>query len=320
MSARLAGQRVLQAIPTLLLITVISFILLHVAPGGPAQIMLGDRATPALVRQINHSLGLDKPLYQQYGIWIWQYLHGNFGYSYAYHQSVISLIGQNLPHTLILVLSAIILSHVLAIIVGSLQAYWRNSVGDHLATAVIYFLYAMPPFWLGLVLISIFAVRFRLLPSGGFSDTLSTTPSLGSILIHLILPATTLLLVTVAGWSRYMRASMSRVLIEDYVRTARSKGAGEGRVVVRHALKNAMLPLITLGGFSIPALFSGALVIEVIFNYPGMGLLFWNAANQRDYPVLLGIIVIVGFLTVLGNLLADLLYAWADPRINLQNG
>lgn len=217
-------------------------------------------------------------------------------------------------------LSAIILSHVLAIIVGSLQAYWRNSVGDHLATAVIYFLYAMPPFWLGLVLISIFAVRFRLLPSGGFSDTLSTTPSLGSILIHLILPATTLLLVTVAGWSRYMRASMSRVLIEDYVRTARSKGAGEGRVVVRHALKNAMLPLITLGGFSIPALFSGALVIEVIFNYPGMGLLFWNAANQRDYPVLLGIIVIVGFLTVLGNLLADLLYAWADPRINLQNG
>lgn len=318
MSLRYAGQRVLQSIPTLLLITVVSFVLLHIAPGGPAQIMLGQFATPKLIAQINHSLGLDKPLYQQYGIWLWQYLHGNFGFSYYYHQSVISLIGENLPHTLILVLSAIILSHILAIIVGAAQAYWRNSIPDHVATTIIYFVYAMPPFWLGLVLISIFAIRLRWLPSGGFDNPLSTTPAFGSILSHLILPGTTLLLVTVAGWSRYMRASMSRALIEDYVRTARSKGATEGRVVIRHALRNAMLPLITLGGFSVPALFSGALVIEVIFNYPGMGLLFWNAANQRDYPVLLGIIVIVGFLTVLGNLIADLLYAWADPRIQLE--
>ncbi|MGH7921698.1 MAG: ABC transporter permease [Candidatus Dormibacteraceae bacterium] len=320
MNAHLFLRRVLQTIPTLFLITVVSFVLLHVAPGGPAQIMLGDRSTPALVHQINHSLGLDKPLYQQYAIWLWQYLHGNFGYSYDYHQSVISLIGQNLPHTLILVITAIAFSHVLAIIVGSAQAYWRNSIGDHLTTAAIYFLYAMPTFWLGLVLVSIFAIRFGWLPSGGFSDTLSTTPSFGSILTHLVLPGLTLLLVTVAGWSRYMRASMSRVLVEDYIRTARSKGAAEWRVVGKHALKNAILPLITLGGFSIPALFSGALIIEVIFNYPGMGLLFWNAANQRDYPVLLGIIVIVGLLTVLGNLLADLLYGWADPRIKVQSG
>lgn len=320
MNPQFVARRLLQTIPTLFLITVVSFVLLHVAPGGPAEIMLGDRATPALVKQINHSLGLDKPLYQQYGIWLWQYLHGNFGYSYDYHQSVISLIGENIPHTLILVVSAILLSHVLAIVIGSAQAYWRNTVGDHVATAIIYFLYAMPTFWLGLVLVSIFAIRFGWLPSGGFADNLSSTPTLPSILTHLVLPALTLLLVTVAGWSRYMRASMSRVLVEDYIRTARSKGGSEWRVVARHALKNAILPLITLGGFSLPTLFSGALIIEVIFNYPGMGLLFWNAANQRDYPVLLGIIVIVGLLTVFGNLLADLLYGWADPRIELQNG
>lgn len=317
MTARYVLRRGLQAIPTMFLITVASFILLHVAPGGPAEIMLGDRATPALVQQINHSLGLDRPLYVQYAIWLWQYLHGNFGYSYDYHQSVISLIGQNLPHTLILVLSAIVLSHVLAIIVGAAQAYWRNSVADHVATAIVYILYAMPTFWLGLVLVSIFAIRFGWLPAGGFSDTASVSPDAGSVLSHLVLPALTLLLVTVAGWSRYMRASMSRVLVEDYIRTARGKGGSEKHVVGIHALKNAILPLITLGGFSVPALFSGALVIEVIFNYPGMGLLFWNAANQRDYPVLLGIIVIVGLLTVLGNLVADLLYGWADPRIKL---
>jgi peptide/nickel transport system permease protein len=281
--------------------------------------MLGDHATPRLVHQIDHSLGLDKPLYVQYAIWLWQLLHGNLGYSYDYQQSVISLIGQNLPHTLLLVLSAIALSHLLAIVVGTAQAYWRNSIPDHAATAILYFLYAMPTFWLGLVLVSIFAIRLGWLPAAGFADATSVTPTVGSILTHLVLPGLTLLLVTVAGWSRFMRASMSRVLVEDYIRTARSKGASQWRVLTRHALKNAILPLITLGGFSIPALFSGALVIEVIFDYPGMGLLFWNAANQRDYPVLLGIVVIVGVLTILGNLIADLLYGWADPRISYES-
>lgn len=313
--ARYALHRVIESIPTLFLITALSFLLIHLAPGGPAEVMLGNKASPQMIAEINRALGLNKPLYVQYGIWVWNLLHGNLGYAYTYHQTVLSLIELNLPRTILLVVVAIMVSHVIAIALGIFQAYRRNTAVDHAITGITYFLYSMPTFWLGLILVSIFALRLGWFPAAGFSNPYVTNPSWGDILHHLVLPASVLILVTVAGWSRYMRTAMSETLIQDFVRTARAKGASELRVLLRHALKNAVLPLITLAGVSVPALFSGALIIEVIFDYPGMGLLFWNAAQNRDYPILLGIVVMVGVLTIAGNLLADLLYSWADPRI-----
>jgi peptide/nickel transport system permease protein len=185
-------------------------------------------------------------------------------------------------------------------------------------TALLYFLYAMPTFWLGVLMVSIFSITLGWFPSGGLYNPLLTQPTIGSYVDHLILPASVLVIGSVAGWGRYMRSSMSETLVQDYIRTARAKGLSERAILVRHALKNSLLPLITLMGMSLPGLFSGALIIEIIFDYPGMGLLFWNAAQQRDYPILLGIVIMVGVLTILGNLLADLLYAVVDPRIQYQ--
>lgn len=312
---RYAARRLVESVPTLVLLTMLSFLLLHIAPGGPAAVMLGQKATPQLIAEINRNLGLDRPLYVQYGIWLWHLVHGNLGYAYTYDQSVMQLIGLNLPHTLLLVLTAIAISHLFAIALGIYQAYRRNRPSDHAITAVTYFLYSMPTFWLGIVLVSVFALGLNWFPVGGFAAPYDPTPTLGMVVDHLVLPAATLALVTVAGWSRFMRTSMSDALTQDYIRTARAKGASDLRMLVRHALKNALLPLITLAGLSVPALFSGALIIEVVFNYPGMGLLFWTAAQNRDYPILLGITVLVGVLTIAGNLLADLAYAWVDPRI-----
>ena len=216
--------RLFQAVPTLTLLSIISFLLIHVVPGGPAVVMLGDKATPALVAQINRSLGLNKPLWMQYGIWLGQLLRGNLGYAYSYHQSVASLIAINLPRTLILVVTAIAISHVIAIIVGIYQAAHRDQPIDHMLTALLYFLYAMPTFWLGVLMVSIFSITLGWFPSGGLYNPLLTQPTIGSYVDHLILPASVLVIGSVAGWGRYMRSSMSETLVQDYIRTARAKG------------------------------------------------------------------------------------------------
>ncbi len=308
-------QRFVQAIPSLIGITIIGFFLVHVVPGGPAQAMLGPKATPLRIAQINREFGLNRPLPVQYITWLGQLLHGNLGTSYYYNKSVLSLILINMPRTLSIVGISVILAHILSIILGSIQAYFHDSKFDYGMTALTYFFYSMPSFWLGIMIILFFSINLGWFPSGGLSNPLNPNPGFGSWLSHTTLPVLTLILVTVAGWGRYMRTSMTEHLVQDYVRTARSKGLKESVVVFKHALRNSVLPLITLLGFSLPSLFSGALLIEVIFNYPGMGLLFWDAANQRDYPIILGIVVITGFLTIIGNLLADLLYGLVDPRI-----
>lgn len=308
-------RRIVEAIPTLFLLTLLGFLLIHIVPGGPATAMLGDQATPALVAQINHSLGLDKPLLVQYSIWLGHIVRGDFGYAYTYHETVWRLIQDNLPRTLLLVVAAILISHAVAVAVGIYQATHRNTWIDHALTGAVYFLYSMPSFWLGIILVSVFAYKVGWLPAGGIANPTDPHPTPVAIALHLVLPVSTLTLLTVAGWSRYVRSSMTEALVQDYIRTAQAKGLSRGRLLVRHAFKNALLPLITLVGLSLPFLFSGAVIIESVFNYPGMGLLFWDAAGSRDYPILLAIVVIVGVLTVLGNLLADVLYAWADPRI-----
>ncbi len=308
-------QRFVQAIPSLIGITIIGFFLVHVVPGGPAQAMLGPKATPLRIAQINREFGLNRPLPIQYVTWLGQLLHGNLGTSYYYNESVFSLIMTNMPRTLSLVGIGIVVAHIVSILLGSVQAYYHDTKFDYIVTAITYFFYSMPIFWLGIIIILLFSINLNWFPSGGLSNPLNPNPGFGSWVDHTTLPVLTLVLGTIAGWGRYMRTSMTEHLVQDYVRTARSKGVKESVVVLKHALRNSVLPLITLLGMALPNLFSGALLIEVIFNYPGMGLLFWDAANQRDYPIILGIVVITGFLTIIGNLLADLLYGLVDPRI-----
>lgn len=307
--------RLIQAIPAMIGITIIGFFLVHIVPGGPAQAMLGAKATPQKIAEIDRIYGLNKPIFVQYGIWMLQLLHGNLGTSYFYNQSVWSLIRINMPRTLGIVGISIIIAHVCSVVLGSMQAYWKNSVFDYLVTTVTYFFYAMPFFWLGIIMVLVFSVDLNWFPSGGLSNPLNPNPGFGSWVAHSTLPIVTLVIGTIAQWAQYMRTSMDETLIQDYVRTARSKGLGESMVVMKHALRNSILPLITLLGFALPNLFAGALFVEVVFNYPGMGLLFWNAAIQRDYPIILGIVVLTGILTIFGNLLADLLYGLIDPRI-----
>jgi peptide/nickel transport system permease protein len=312
---RYAARRIVEAIPALLGVSLISFLLLHIVPGNVARIMLGDKYTFARARALDHSLGLDKPLWQQYLIWLNNLLHANMGYSYAYHIPVWTLIMENLPHTLTLVLVSIMVAHLFALCLGTVQAYYHDGWFDRVVTIITYFLYAMPTFWLGILLVQWFAIDLGWFPSGGISNPLVATPSFGDIVYHLVLPCTALIVTSLAGWARYMRSSMMETLLQDFVRTARAKGLGEPRVVFVHALRNSVLPLITLFGLSLPGLFAGALFIEEIFNYPGMGLLYWNAVNDRDFPIILGVTMFLGALTVLGNLIADLLYALVDPRI-----
>lgn len=308
-------RRLLEAIPAFVGICVITFVLLHLIPGGPAQAVLGPHYSPARVAALNRSLGLNKPIWVQFGIWFGNLLQGNLGTSYTYNQPVLQVILQALPHTLELVVSSIIVAHLLSIILGAFQGYYRGTWFDHALTTITFFFYSMPTFWLGILMVLFFAIDLGWFPANGISSATALHPGLGSLVDHLVLPATTLILVTVAGWMRYMRSSMVDAMVQDYIRTARAKGLSELRVVFKHALRNSLLPLITLLGLSLPSLFAGALVLEEIFNFPGMGLLFWTAAYQRDYPILLGITVIVGVLTIIGNLLADVLYSLVDPRI-----
>lgn len=314
--SRYIVRRVLEAIPALLGITIVSFLLMHVIPESPVRVLLGNHYTAARAAMLSKNLGLNKPLVVQYLIWLWKVLHGNFQYSYVFNQPVTKLIMQALPHTLELVALAVMLAHIGAIVLGTLMAYKANSVFDQVMTLVLYLLYSMPAFWLGILLIKLFAFHLGWFPSGGIVNPNDPNPNFWSYVYHLVLPCVTLGLTSIAGWARYMRSAVIDSLVQDYVRTARSKGAAEFRVLFVHALRNSVLPLITLFGMSLPALMGGAVVVEEIFNYPGMGLLFWNAAGQTDYPVLLAIVVFLGAITILGNLLADILYALVDPRIS----
>jgi peptide/nickel transport system permease protein len=264
------------------------------------------------VASFNHTYGLDQPVPVQFADYVVALGHGDLGFSYKRNQSVLTLVGEYLPVTLVLMVISTVLAVLVAIPVGMVQAVRRNRPEDHLMTGILFVFYSMPVFWLGLILIVIFAVNLGWLPSGGPQGGLATYPGQ---LERLILPIATLTLVTIALFSRYLRSAMIESLVQDYVRTARAKGASLNRVMLRHVLPNSLFSTITLLGLSIPYIFSGALIVEALFNYPGMGLLFWNAAQSRDYPVVLGVTLVVALATVLGNLAADLVYAVADPRV-----
>jgi peptide/nickel transport system permease protein len=307
-------RRFLQAVAVVWLVTVITFILLKALPGGPVRAMLGTRASNlALVAALTKQLGLDKPVWQQYWNWLDALLHGNLGFSYYWNQTVGALLTERLPKTVLLVGLSTVLALVIAVPYGIIQAVRRNKVADHAGTAFSFLFYGMPVYLTGIILINVFAIELHAFPSEGAQGA-----SIGSFFADfnaMVLPLATLTLLTLALFTRYMRSSTLDQLTQDYVRTARAKGAGEGRILYRHILRNALIPIATLIGLSLPAIFSGALVTEYLFNYPGMGLLFYQSAEVEDYPTLLGITVIVALATVVGSLLADVLYAVLDPRV-----
>jgi peptide/nickel transport system permease protein len=304
-------RRLAQTVVVTLIVSVVVFLLLHALPGGLVRAQLGPRATDFQVHSLEVQEGLLKPLPVQYGIWLWNALHGNLGFSYKLNQSVGTLLVEYLPRTLLLVGSALVLAVIIAVPMGMLQGLRRNHVEDHALTATMLAFYSMPSFLLGVILIVVFSLWINVLPS-----TASNYGSgFGTDFVDLVLPVLTLCLGNVSYFSRYMRAATIDNLLSDYVRTANAKGATTKRILARHVLRNSISSTITLLGLSLPYVLSGSLIVEALFNFPGIGLLFWDAAQDRDFPVLLGVVLIVTVATIVGNLFADLAYAWIDPRV-----
>ena len=306
-------RRLAQAVIVLLGLTVLVFVLEHMIPGSLARAILGPRASAGEIAAFDRVNGLDRSVVSQYLTFLSHLLHGNLGYSYRLNQSVDSLVVHELPNDLILVGIALFFALAIAIPLGIAQAVRRNRALDHVATGVSFLLYSMPSYWLGLLLIATFAIGVHVFPPEA-----PQAASPAGVLADpraLVLPVITLTLVNVALFGRYMRSAAVDTLAQDYVRVARSKGLPQRAVLLRHVLRNSLVPVVTLLGLSVPAVLTTGLVVEYVFNFPGLGLTYFNAAVNADYPVELGITVIVGIATVLGSLLADLAYAVLDPRV-----
>jgi peptide/nickel transport system permease protein len=307
-------RRIFQAIVVLIGVTFLTFILAHVIPGGPARAALGARATPGQLASFNAHNGYDLPIWDQ----LWRYFEGvvvhlNLGYSYKANQTVTSLISSRLPKTLVLLGISTTFAVIVAVPLGILQVVRRFKPIDYVLTALSFIFYAMPAFLLGTLLILYLAIDLKWFPIS--APNASTVGGLLSDPRGLVLPVLTLSAITIASFSRYMRSSMMEAMAEDYIRTARAKGAGTYRVLFRHGLRNALIPIITLLGLSLPTIVGGALITETVFNFPGMGLLTTNAALNDDVPLLLGTTLVAAAATVVGSLIADVLYAVVDPRV-----
>jgi peptide/nickel transport system permease protein len=314
---RFVFWRSAQALVVLIIVSIIVFSILHFLPGSPARAYLGAKATPGAIRQFNIENGYNHTLPVQYWLYVDHLFHGNLGFSYHFDQSVSSLLKMDLPKSALLVGLSYVLALIIAIPMGIVQALRRGKVFDHSLTTVSFVGYSMPTFWLGILLIVLFSVQLHLLPSEGPQGA-----SVGAVLQDprgLVLPVLTLTIVTIAQFSRFVRSSAIDTLLEDFVRTAVAKGVTKRGLVMRHLLRNSLLPVVTLIGLSLPGVLSGAIIVEALFNYPGMGWLFWTAATSRDYATLMGFTIVVGAATVIGNLIADVVYAAMDPRIRYQS-
>ena len=306
-------RRFLQSAVVLFLVAIIMFVMFHLLPGNPAKAELGPKAQPQSIAAFAKLLGLDKPLWYQFWVYIDRLGHGILGFSYIQNASVGLLFAQRFPKSILLVGLAVIVAIAVAIPLGIVQAVRRNTVDDYMLTGGSFVLYSFPTFWLGIILIEIFAITLHILPPTAPEGT-----SLGQILSDwqgLVLPVTTLALVSIASYSRYMRSSMIDSLAQDYIRTAKAKGVSQRVILLRHALRNSLIPMATLIGLSIPGLLSGAVLTEEVFNYPGVGLLFVQSADSEDFPVLLGLTLVAAIGVIVGNLVADIGYAVLDPRI-----
>jgi peptide/nickel transport system permease protein len=314
--ARYIARRLGQSAILLVLVSMIGFGLLYLTPGGPmSQFTMTPGMSAEMLAQIAHQMGLDRPIPVQYADWAWHLLRGDWGRSYRDQSPVLSIIVSHLWATLELMVSSTLLAMLIGTWVGVLGAIRRYSVADYLATIGAMVALSVPTFWFGLVMIYVFSIWLAWLPSGNMYS--NGAQGFVDYARHLILPCLVLTLVTVATWSRYMRASMLDVVGQDYIRTARAKGLRPRAVLVHHALRNALLPMITIAGLHVPTLLGGALVTETVFTWPGMGRLFLDSIGYRDYPVVMGLLMFSAILVLVGNLLADLLYVLADPRIRM---
>lgn len=313
--ARYLVRRVLTAVVVLIGISMVTFALLHIMSPSPGRDILGLQASRASVAAYNLAHGFDRPLVSQYLTYINQLLHGNLGRSYKLNQSVDALLAENAGRTAMLVGVSLVIAVAIAMPLGIFQAVKRNRAADNVVTAIAFTTYSMPTFFLGLLLIDVFALRLHLFNAEASQSTspfvIFTDPR------SMVLPVVTMAAVSVALYSRYQRSAALDQLAQDYIRLARAKGLSARLVLTRHLVRNACLPMITLIGLSVPLLLAGNLVIESVFNYPGLGLLFFDSLQSEDYPVLLAYTLLSGALTVAGNLAADIALAVADPRIEL---
>ncbi len=320
--ATYALRRILQTIPILFVISILLFLMVRAAPGGP---LTAARRNPNISKEqieaIEEKLGLNDPLPVQYGRWLGGMLSGDMGDSIKFRRPVSEMIGERIPNTLTLVGASFFVTLLFAIPIGIFSARKPYSPFDYTMTTITFIGQAIPVYWLGLGLIIVFYVALKnpftgdpLFPVGGMNSR-GQEGNLLDTLWHLVLPVSALSLGWIAWYSRFLRSSMLDVLHEDYIRTAKAKGLADRWVHYKHALQNAILPLITLIALDLPSLFAGALFVETIFSWPGMGRLFWDAAKGRDYPVLLGVVMITAALIIVCNILADLAYGWLDPRV-----
>jgi len=319
---RYLGKRLLLMIPLLIGITLISFVVIHLAPGEPTDLQteLNPEVSVELRDRLRAQYGLDRPLHVQYVDWLGRMARLDFGRSFAGdHRPVLDKILERLPVTILINVLSIVLILAVAIPVGILSALRRNSLFDRGTTVLVFIGFAMPSFWLALLMMDFLGVRLGLFPIAGLRslghEYLSTFGQVKDYIAHLVMPVFVSAFGGLAGFSRYMRSNMLDVIRQDYILTARAKGLPERVVIWRHALRNALLPVITILGLSVPGLIGGSVIFETIFAIPGMGKLFYDGVMMRDYPLIMGVLVLGAVLTLVGNLLADIGYALADPRI-----
>ncbi|MDE3111849.1 MAG: ABC transporter permease [Chloroflexota bacterium] len=310
-------RRLLLMIPVILLVTIGIFILIRLEPGDPVLTFAGEDRNPELLAALRHEYGLDQPLPVQYVIWLSHALRGDLGRSFQTNQSVVEAMAQRLPATIELGAAALLISIVVSLVVGTLSAVRRNSAVDLVATSATLVGVSFPSFFLGLILILLFAyvIPGHLLPPGGF---VALTADVGENLRRLILPAVTLSTVSIAVNMRQIRSSLLEVFGLDYIRTARAKGLSERSVIASHALKNALIPVVTLIGIQVGSIIEGAFITETIFIWPGVGLLAVQAIPSGDYPVVQGVVLISALAYMFSTLFVDILYAWLDPRISYE--
>jgi peptide/nickel transport system permease protein len=311
-------RRLVQAVLTVLGVTILTFALIKLAPGDPVSLMVAGSAdiSPSDLTALRQAYGLDDPLPQQYLRWLGRVVQGDFGQSLLYRRPVLQMIGATLPNTLQLSGLALLVALLVGVPLGALAALRRGSLSDQVIRVFSVVGHAVPPFWLGLLFILVLSVQFRLFPVGGMLTVGASPWDLGDRLIHLVGPVLTLSLAGIANYTRYLRTEALDVLGQEYVRTAHAKGLHERAVVMTHVVRNALLPVITALGGVLATMVSGALVIEQVFAWPGMGRLTYEAARAKDYPVIMGVVVLSSAVLLLGYLLRDIAYGVVDPRVS----
>jgi peptide/nickel transport system permease protein len=309
---RLIANRILQAAPVIVVVSILAFLLINLLPGDPAVVIAGDQASPEAIAAVRHNLGLDKPLIEQLGIWFLHLLQGNFGASLMLNQSVVSAMGERLPVTLSLALLSIAITLPIGIFAGAVAAYYRQTWIDSCVMTLALLGVSAPAFWVAILSIILFSVTLRWFPTGGYTPFMQD-PVLW--LRSLVLPAVMLSLFQIGFLARMTRSAMLDVLSQDYVRTARAKGLGEWKTVSKHAFRNALILIVTAIGILLSTAIGGSVVIEQVFALPGVGRLVVQGILARDYPLVQGVMLIYGFAFVLINLAVDLIYTFADPRV-----